>query len=64
MASGSVFQYFADPDGFTVEYTSGMEEFPEIAARQPRMLDKSYNTTDVWDGEKPLNLPNQGRVEV
>ena len=64
MASGSVFQYFADPDGFTVEYTSGMEEFPETAARQPRMLDKSYNTTDIWDGEKPLNLPNQGRVEV
>lgn len=64
MASGSVFQYFADPDGFTVEYTSGMEEFPETAARQPRMLDKSYNTTDIWDGEKPLNLPNHGKVEV
>jgi 2,3-dihydroxy-p-cumate/2,3-dihydroxybenzoate 3,4-dioxygenase len=64
MASGSVFQYFADPDGFTVEYTQGMEEFPEEGARQPRNLDKSYATTDIWEGEKPTNLPNFGRVEL
>ncbi len=64
MASGSVFQYFADPDGFTLEYTFGMEEFPEHGARQPRMLDKSYRTTDVWDGERPTNMPDYGLIEA
>ncbi len=64
MASGSVFQYFSDPDGFTVEYTYGMEEFPEHNPRQPRMLDKSYRTTDIWDGERPTNLPDYGRMET
>ncbi|MSQ70444.1 MAG: hypothetical protein EXR27_04000 [Betaproteobacteria bacterium] len=63
MASGSVFQYFSDPDGFTVEYTYGMEEFPEENPRQPRMLDKSYRTTDIWDGERPTNLPDYGQME-
>lgn len=60
MASGSIFQYFADPDGFTIEYTLGMEEFPETGPRQPRMLDKSYRTTDIWDGIPPTNLPAFG----
>jgi 2,3-dihydroxy-p-cumate/2,3-dihydroxybenzoate 3,4-dioxygenase len=63
MASGSVFQYFADPDGFTLEYTWGMEEFPEVGAREPRMLDKSNRTTDIWDGERPTNMPDLGRIE-
>lgn len=64
MASGSVFQYFADPDGFTVEYTHGMEEFPEADPRQPRMLDKTYRTTDVWEGEPPRNLVSLGTMEA
>src|SRR5690606_8463771 len=29
LPSGSVFLYFLDPDGLTVEYALGMEEFPE-----------------------------------
>ena len=63
MASGSVFQYFSDPDGFTVEYTVGMEEFPEHNPRQPRMLDKTYRTTDLWEGPPPSNLPAFGDIE-
>ena len=63
MASGSVFQYFSDPDGFTVEYTVGMEEFPEHDPRQPRMLDKTYRTTDLWEGPPPSNLPAFGDIE-
>lgn len=63
MASGSIFQYFSDPDGFTVEYTHGMEEFPEVDPRRPRMLDKSYRTTDVWEGEPPRNLVSLGTME-
>lgn len=62
LASGSIFQYFADPDGFTVEYTLGMEEFSEAAPRPPRMLDKSYRTTDLWDGVPPANLPAFGAL--
>lgn len=63
-ASGSVFQYFSDPDGFTTEYTLGMEEFPEEGAREPRKLDKNYRTTDIWNGPKPVNLPNLGTIEA
>ncbi len=62
-ASGSIFQYFADPDGFTVEFTVGMEEFPETSPRRPRNLDKRYSTTDIWNGPKPVNLPNFGAIE-
>jgi 2,3-dihydroxy-p-cumate/2,3-dihydroxybenzoate 3,4-dioxygenase len=64
MASGSVFQYFADPDGFTLEYTVGMEEFPEHGPREPRMLDKTYRTTDLWEGERPTNMPDYGEIEM
>lgn len=64
MASGSIFQYFTDPDGFTVEYTHGMEEFPEADPRQPRMLDKTYRTTDIWEGEPPRNLVSYGAMET
>lgn len=35
-ASTSVFLYFLDPDGMTLEYSFGMEEFPQIGARAPR----------------------------
>ncbi len=64
MASGSIFQYFTDPDGFTVEYTHGMEEFPEADPRPPRMLNKAYRTTDVWEGEPPRNLVSLGAMEA
>jgi 2,3-dihydroxy-p-cumate/2,3-dihydroxybenzoate 3,4-dioxygenase len=48
--SGSIFLYFADPDGFTVEYSQGMEEFPEEGAREPRRLEPSQDTIDEWGG--------------
>ena len=64
VASGSIFQYFADPDGLTVEFTSGMEEFPEVGAREPRMLDSTYATTDMWEGPPPSNLPGIGHIEL
>lgn len=64
VASGSIFQYFADPDGLTIEFTSGMEEFPETGARPPRMLDSTYATTDMWEGSPPSNLPQIGKVET
>ena len=46
--SGSVFLYFYDPDGMTVEYSFGMEEFPETGAREPRRLEPVPESLDTW----------------
>lgn len=46
--SGSVFLYFLDPDGITLEYSYGMEEFPEVGAREPRMLEPVPSSLDTW----------------
>jgi 2,3-dihydroxy-p-cumate/2,3-dihydroxybenzoate 3,4-dioxygenase len=46
--SGSMFLYFLDPDGMTVEYSFGMEEFPEEKARKPRTLEAIPESFDYW----------------
>jgi 2,3-dihydroxy-p-cumate/2,3-dihydroxybenzoate 3,4-dioxygenase len=62
--SGSVFFYFFDPDGMTVEYSFGMEEFPELGAREPRMLEPVPGSLDTW-GAIPDPLFGKGpRIEV
>ncbi|HZX84094.1 MAG TPA: VOC family protein [Reyranella sp.] len=48
--STSIFLYFLDPDGMTLEYSFGMEEFPEEGAREPRMLEMHPDTLDLWGG--------------
>ena len=48
VASGSIFLYFKDPDGQMVEYTLGMEEFPEHNPRKPRILDGTPYTSNMW----------------
>jgi 2,3-dihydroxy-p-cumate/2,3-dihydroxybenzoate 3,4-dioxygenase len=48
-ASGSIFLYFLDPDGLTVEYSCGMEEFPLHGARPPRELEPVPASYDAWD---------------
>lgn len=67
--SGSIFLYALDPDGITVEYSYGMEEFPELNARKPRLLPPLRESLDFWDssmdpkfgaiGEIELELPEQ-----
>ena len=57
--SGSVFLYFFDPDGMTIEYSFGMEEFPELGAREPRMLEPVPESLDTW-GAVPD--PNFGKI--
>lgn len=59
--SGSIFLYFLDPDGMTVEYSFGMEEFPEKGAREPRMLEAHPLALDTWGG---LPKPDFGKVGV
>jgi 2,3-dihydroxy-p-cumate/2,3-dihydroxybenzoate 3,4-dioxygenase len=46
--SESVFLYFLDPDGMTVEYSFGMETFEEFGARDPRSLEPVPTSFDYW----------------
>ncbi len=46
--SGSVFLYFLEPDGLTLEYSFGMEEFPETDARRPRLFEPIRESYDYW----------------
>lgn len=64
LASGSIFMYFLDSDGLTLEYTLGMEEFPEENPREPRMLDNTLRTTDMWEGASDPRIGKVGHVEV
>ena len=57
--SGSIFLYFQDPDGLTIEYSQGMEEFPEEGAREPRRLEPTMETLDEWGGTPS---PGWGKV--
>lgn len=51
-ASDSVFLYFLDPDGLTMEYSFGMEAFPEDFAREPRQLPLAPEWLDAWGSER------------
>lgn len=53
LPSTSIFLYFLDPDGMTMEFSFGMEEIPEVGGRMPRMLEMHPNTMDVWGGPMP-----------
>jgi 2,3-dihydroxy-p-cumate/2,3-dihydroxybenzoate 3,4-dioxygenase len=62
--SGSVFLYFYDPDGMTVEYSFGMEEFPETGARQPRMLEPVPASLDTWGAVPDVMFGKVGAIEA
>jgi 2,3-dihydroxy-p-cumate/2,3-dihydroxybenzoate 3,4-dioxygenase len=51
-ASDSVFLYFLDPDGLTMEYSFGMEAFSETCAREPRRLPLAPEWLDYWGSER------------
>jgi 2,3-dihydroxy-p-cumate/2,3-dihydroxybenzoate 3,4-dioxygenase len=59
--SESIFLYFLDPDRITVEYSFGMEHFPEKGAREARLLEPVPGTLDSW-GSVPA--PAFGKVGV
>jgi 2,3-dihydroxy-p-cumate/2,3-dihydroxybenzoate 3,4-dioxygenase len=52
--SGSVFLYFLEPDGITLEYSYGMEEFPEDGARRPRLFEPIRDSYDYWASFRDL----------
>jgi 2,3-dihydroxy-p-cumate/2,3-dihydroxybenzoate 3,4-dioxygenase len=59
--SESIFLYWLDPDRMTVEYSFGMETFPESGAREARLLEPVPGTLDTW-GSTPA--PAFGKVGV
>ena len=46
--SGSIHLYLYDPDFFVWEYTLGMEQFPEINPREPRLMSLAPEDFDLW----------------
>lgn len=61
--SESVFLYFLDPDGLTVEYSYGMEEFPETGDRAPRRFPLAPESVDVWGGRAQRAFGQVGTIE-
>jgi 2,3-dihydroxy-p-cumate/2,3-dihydroxybenzoate 3,4-dioxygenase len=63
IASGSMFLYFLDPDGLTLEYSFGMEEFPEFDARAPRTLPAVPASFDSWGAIRDPRAWAKGDIE-
>jgi 2,3-dihydroxy-p-cumate/2,3-dihydroxybenzoate 3,4-dioxygenase len=61
--SESIFLYFLDPDGLTVEYSFGMEEFPERMPREPRLLPKALSSIDYWGSVPDPDFAANGVIE-
>ncbi len=62
--SGSMFLYVLDPDNITVEYSFGMEEFPEINPRKPRTLPPVDESIDYWGTIQDPRMGATGEIEV
>ncbi|HVZ45806.1 MAG TPA: VOC family protein [Ramlibacter sp.] len=60
--SDSIFLYFLDPDGMTVEYSFGMEEFDEHSPRAARLLPTKPEVLDSWGGLPTPRMGKQGRL--
>jgi 2,3-dihydroxy-p-cumate/2,3-dihydroxybenzoate 3,4-dioxygenase len=63
IASNSVFLYFLDPDGLTLEYSYGMEEFAEHSPRPPRTLPPVPQSIDSWGGIRDPRMSAVGLVQ-
>ena len=61
--SESIFLYFLDPDGLTLEYSFGMETFEEQGARGPRALPPVRESFDYWDCVRDPRMGAVGAVE-
>jgi 2,3-dihydroxy-p-cumate/2,3-dihydroxybenzoate 3,4-dioxygenase len=61
--SNSVFLYFLDPDGMTIEYSFGMETFAETDAREARTLKPVPESFDSWGNIPDPRMGNGGVIE-
>jgi 2,3-dihydroxy-p-cumate/2,3-dihydroxybenzoate 3,4-dioxygenase len=62
-ASGSVFLYFLDPDGMTLEYSFGMEKFQEVDPRPPCVLPPTAESLDLWGSIRDPRFATTGEIE-
>lgn len=62
--SESIFFYFLDPDGLTLEYSFGMEEFSETDARPPRRLPLALESIDYWGAVPQAEFGKGGTIEA
>lgn len=62
--SESIFLYFLDPDGMTVEYSFGMEQFPEDGAREPRLLQPHPEALDTWGSVPEPEFGAVGEIDT
>ena len=62
LPSTSIFLYFLDPDGMTMEFSFGMEEIPAENGRSPRMLEMHPNTMDIWGSAPAPQFGKNGVV--
>jgi 2,3-dihydroxy-p-cumate/2,3-dihydroxybenzoate 3,4-dioxygenase len=58
-----MFLYYLDPDGITVEYSFGMEEFPVEGARKPRVMEPIEASIDYWDSFLDPRKATVGAIE-
>jgi 2,3-dihydroxy-p-cumate/2,3-dihydroxybenzoate 3,4-dioxygenase len=62
-ASSSVFFYFLEPDGMTLEYSFGMEEFTEADPRAARRLPMTPESIDAWGSVRDPRMSQTGEIE-
>lgn len=60
--STSIFIYFLDPDGLTVEYSFGMEEIAAEGGRGPRNLEPKPETLDSWGSVPDPRFGSSGAI--
>lgn len=63
LPSESIFLYFLDPDRMTLEYSFGMETFPEEKAREARLLEPVPGTLDSWGSVPTPDFGKIGEIE-
>ena len=61
--SDSIFLYFLDPDGLTLEYSFGMEEFPERDPRPARLMPPGLASIDYWGAVPDMRFAKTGVIE-
>ncbi len=60
--SGSIHLYIFDPDSLVWEYTLGMEQFPEVGAREPRFMSAAPEDYDLWGAVPKPGFGGSGGV--
>lgn len=60
--SGSIHLYAFDPDNLVWEYTLGMEQFPEVGAREFRFMSPDPRDYDLWSAVPKAGFGGSGTV--